>query len=114
MPQLAECYNFLTLPLEQYVSLTLADVEKIAQLARLELSPEESILYRDQLSAILKYAEMLNELDLTGISPTVHAVNRKNVLRDDLIAPSLPVDEVLFNAPRQARNQFLIQSVLDE
>ena len=96
------------------MSLTLADVEKIAQLARLELTPEEKVLYREQLSAILEYAEMLNELDLTEILPTVHAVIRQNVLRDDVVEPSLPVDEVLFNAPQQARNQFLIQSVLDE
>jgi len=96
------------------VSLTLAEVEKIAHLARLELTGAEKALYREQLSAILDYAEMLNELDLESIPPTVHAVMRQNVLRDDIIKPSLPVEEILFNAPQQARNQFLIQSVLDD
>jgi aspartyl-tRNA(Asn)/glutamyl-tRNA(Gln) amidotransferase subunit C len=114
VPHQGECYNFPTFRLEKTVSLNLADVEKIAHLARLELTAEEKVTYRDQLSAILAYAEMLNELDLAEISPTVHAVSRKNVLRDDAIAPSLPIDEVFLNASHQARDQFLIQSVLDE
>ncbi len=96
------------------MALTLADVEKIAHLARLELTTEEKELYLKQLTAVLDYADMLNELDLTGISPTAHAIAQQNVLREDHIKPSLPIDETLFNAPQQAQNQFLIQSVLEE
>jgi aspartyl-tRNA(Asn)/glutamyl-tRNA(Gln) amidotransferase subunit C len=89
------------------------DVAKIAHLARLELSEAEKALYLGQLSAILEYAAMLDELDLTGISPTTHAIAQENVLRDDVIAPSLPLEETLYNAPKQQDNQFLIQSVLE-
>ncbi|MFO7682127.1 MAG: Asp-tRNA(Asn)/Glu-tRNA(Gln) amidotransferase subunit GatC [Chloroflexota bacterium] len=96
------------------MSLTLQDVEKIAHLARLELTHAEKAQYLEQLSAILDYAEMLNELDLDGIAPTAHAIPQENVMREDIAEPGLPIDEVLFNAPRQAQNQFLIQSVLDE
>ncbi|MCA9873545.1 MAG: Asp-tRNA(Asn)/Glu-tRNA(Gln) amidotransferase subunit GatC [Anaerolineales bacterium] len=96
------------------MSLTLQDVEKIAHLARLELTPAEKAQYLEQLSAILEYAEMLNELDLDGIEPTAHAVAQQNILRADIAAPSLPIEDVLFNAPQQAQNQFLIQSVLEE
>jgi aspartyl-tRNA(Asn)/glutamyl-tRNA(Gln) amidotransferase subunit C len=96
------------------MSLTLADVEKIAHLARLDLTDEEKARYREQLSAVLDYAARLNELDLDGIPPTTHAVARQNVMRDDIAEASLPVDDVLFNAPQQAQDQFLIQSVLDE
>ncbi len=96
------------------MSLTLQDVEKIAHLARLELTHAEKAQYLEQLSAILDYAEMLNELDLDGIAPTAHAIPQQNVMREDIAEQGLPIDEVLFNAPRQAQNQFLIQSVLDE
>ncbi len=96
------------------MGLTLADVEKIAYLARLELTEVEKAQYREQLSAVLDYASMLNELDLTDISPTTHAISRQNIMREDVIEPSSPLDELLHNAPKQAQNQFLIQAVLDE
>jgi aspartyl-tRNA(Asn)/glutamyl-tRNA(Gln) amidotransferase subunit C len=96
------------------MSLTPQDVEKIAHLARLELTPAEKAQYLEQLTAVLDYAEMLNELDLDGIQPTAHAIAQENVMREDAAAPGLTIDEVLFNAPKQAQNQFLIQSVLDE
>jgi aspartyl-tRNA(Asn)/glutamyl-tRNA(Gln) amidotransferase subunit C len=96
------------------MSLTPQDVEKIANLARLELTPAEKAQYLEQLTAVLDYAEMLNELDLTDIVPTAHAIAQENVMREDIAAPGLAIDEVLFNAPKQAQNQFLIQSVLDE
>ena len=96
------------------MSLTQQDVEKIAHLARLELTHAEKAQYLEQLTAILDYAEMLNELDLDGIEPTAHAIAQQNVMREDAAAPGLAIDEVLFNAPKQAQNQFLIQSVLDE
>ena len=96
------------------MSLTPQDVEKIANLARLELTHAEKAQYLEQLSAILDYAEMLTELDLDGIAPTAHAIAQENVMREDVAVPGLTIDEVLFNAPKQAQNQFLIQSVLDE
>ncbi len=96
------------------MSLTRGDVEKIAHLARLELTEAEVALYQSQLSAILDYATRLNELNLEGISPTAHAVTQQNVWREDVAEPSLPMDAVLFNAPKQANNQFVVQAVLDE
>ena len=96
------------------MSLTPQDVEKIAHLARLELTAAEKSQYLEQLTAILDYADMLNELDLDGIEPTAHAIPQQNVMRDDITLPGLSIDDVLFNAPQQAQNQFLIQSVLDE
>ncbi|PIE81872.1 MAG: Asp-tRNA(Asn)/Glu-tRNA(Gln) amidotransferase GatCAB subunit C [Chloroflexi bacterium] len=95
------------------MSLTPQDVEKIAHLARLELTHAEKAQYLEQLTAILEYAEMLNELDLEGIEPTAHAIAQQNVMREDVAVPGLTLDEVLFNAPKQVQNQFLIQSVLE-
>jgi len=96
------------------MSLTPQDVEKIANLARLELTPAEKTQYLEQLTAVLDYAEMLNDLDLDGIEPTAHAIAQENVMGEDVVVPGLAIDDVLFNAPQQAQNQFLIQSVLDE
>lgn len=95
-------------------NLDLKDVEKIAHLARLALTDEEKQLYLEQLTAVLDYAEMLNELDLEDIPPTVHAVSQTNVLREDIAEPSLNLAETLHNAPDTAQAQFKIQSVLDE
>jgi aspartyl-tRNA(Asn)/glutamyl-tRNA(Gln) amidotransferase subunit C len=95
------------------MALTVTEVEKIAHLARLALSAEEVAVYQKQLSAILDYAARLNELDLTGIEPTAHAVAQRNVMRDDVVEPSMPLDEVLFNAAETADDQFLIQAVLE-
>jgi len=96
------------------MSLSKEDVAKIAHLARLELTEVQLEQYREQLSAILDYADMLNELDLDGVPPTAHAVVQQNVMRQDEVVPGLSLEDVLYNAPKQANNQFLIQSVLDE
>ena len=94
------------------MSLSRQEVEKIAHLARLALTEEQITEYQEQLSAVLDYADMLNELDLSDVQPTAHAVARQNVLREDKIEPSLPLDEVLANAEQHTQDQFLIQSVL--
>lgn len=96
------------------MSLSQADVEKIAHLARLALSDADKTQYQEQLSAVLDYAAMLNELDLDGIEPTAHAISQQNVMRADEVRPSLPLEDVLFNAPDHDQNQFRIQAVLEE
>ena len=96
------------------MTLSRDDVQKIASLARLELNEYEITLYQEQLSAILAFAERLEGLDLTDIPPTSSALTLKNVLREDVAEPSLPVEDVLFNAAFHTENQFKIQAVLDE
>lgn len=96
------------------MKLTHTDVTHIAHLARLALSDEELAHYQEQLTAILDYAARLNELDLHGVAPSAQAGDRRNVLRDDVVTPSLTPEEALFNAAATADGQFLIQSVLDD
>ena len=96
------------------MSLTREDVAWIANLARLALTDEELEAYRTQLSAVLEYAAKLNELNLDNVEPSAHAVARHNVWREDVVEPSLPLEDVLFNAAATAQDQFLIQSVLDD
>lgn len=96
------------------MSLTRQEVEKIAHLARLALTDDQIAEYQEQLSAVLDYADMLNELDLSDVEPTAHAISRQNVLREDKVEPSLPTDEVLANAEQHKQDQFFIQSVLSD
>jgi aspartyl-tRNA(Asn)/glutamyl-tRNA(Gln) amidotransferase subunit C len=96
------------------MSLTKKDVEKIASLARLSLSDQEKTLYQEQLSAVLDYAERLSELDISQVPPTASAVALQNVMRADVVEPSLATEDALYNAARQVQDQFQILAVLDE
>ena len=98
------------------MTLTHDDTTHIARLARLALTEEELAHYQGQLSAILDYAARLNELDLSGVAPSAQAdtLGRHTVLRDDIVTPSLPRDDALFNAAATDEGQFLIQAVLEE
>ncbi len=96
------------------MTLTREEVEKVAHLARLALTEAELTEYKGQLSAVLEYAEMLNELDLSTVETTAHAVARDNVYRDDIVEPSLALEDVLYNAAKQQQDQFLIQPVLTD
>jgi aspartyl-tRNA(Asn)/glutamyl-tRNA(Gln) amidotransferase subunit C len=78
--------------------LTIADVERVAALAHIELTDEEKILFTRQLADILHYAEQIQALDTTAVPATAH-VNVAPHERDDVPAPSLPTDEVVAAAP---------------
>jgi aspartyl-tRNA(Asn)/glutamyl-tRNA(Gln) amidotransferase subunit C len=96
------------------MSLTSEAVAWVANLARLELTEAELARYQGQLSSILDYVALLDELDLTELPPTARPIPLVNIWRDDAIEPGLIIEDVLFNAPQQAENQFLIQTVIDE
>jgi aspartyl-tRNA(Asn)/glutamyl-tRNA(Gln) amidotransferase subunit C len=79
--------------------LSREDVERIAALAHLELTPEEADLFTRQLADILGYAERLQTVDTTGAPPTWHGNEAPLPLRDDTVRPSLSRDDTLANAP---------------
>jgi len=95
------------------MTLTLTEVEHIAELARLELTDEEKELYRQQLSAILEYASRLQKLDTSQIPPTSSVLPPRSVLRPDVSAPSLDVKDILRNAPQVENDQFRVPPVLE-
>lgn len=82
-------------------TLTRAEVARIAELARLELTPEELDLFTRQLADILGYVEQIRGLDTTGVAPTSHAINRP-VERPDVVVDPLTRPEALGNAPDAA------------
>lgn len=95
------------------MSITCDDVQHIAELAKLRLSEAEVARYQEQLAAILDYAQRLNALDTDHISPTATVLPLRSVMRDDVARPSLPVDEILANAPSRVENAFEVRAVLE-
>jgi len=83
-----------------------AEVEHIAWLARIELSEDEKKLFLTQFNDILAYFQKINKVDTTGIEPTRHVLEIKNVFREDEARPSLSIEEVFKNAPRKERGYF--------
>jgi aspartyl-tRNA(Asn)/glutamyl-tRNA(Gln) amidotransferase subunit C len=83
-------------------NLTIADVERIAALAQLELTREEKELFTRQLADILAYAEQVQAIDTSGVPATAHVHAAQRTEREDVPRPSLPVDDALANAPDRA------------
>jgi len=79
--------------------LTLADVERVAALAHIELTDEEQQRFLGQLNEILGYAQQIQAIDTTGVPPTAHVFARHAADRPDELRPSLPVTEALAPAP---------------
>jgi aspartyl-tRNA(Asn)/glutamyl-tRNA(Gln) amidotransferase subunit C len=80
-------------------TLTIADVERIAALAMLELTDEEKQLFTKQLADILAYAEQVQAIDTSGVAATAHVLADRGLERADEPRPSLSVNEALANAP---------------
>jgi aspartyl-tRNA(Asn)/glutamyl-tRNA(Gln) amidotransferase subunit C len=96
--------------------ITRADVEKIAELAKLELTPEETESFTEQLSAILGYIDKLNELDTTDVLPMSHCStatgDAEYTRRDDRVQPSLGQKLATENAPDTEAGYFKVPKVI--
>jgi aspartyl-tRNA(Asn)/glutamyl-tRNA(Gln) amidotransferase subunit C len=93
--------------------LTRADVLKVANLARLKLTDAEVDDCTAKLGTVLAYVDSLNEFATDEVEPMVHAVELSNVFRADQIAPSLPREAALSNAPNTDGQFFLVPQILD-
>jgi aspartyl-tRNA(Asn)/glutamyl-tRNA(Gln) amidotransferase subunit C len=95
------------------MALSREQVLHIAELARLKLTDEETGLFCEQLSAILAYAEQLNDLDTGAIPPTAQVLTLRNILREDVPGPCLTPDEALANAPDRQDDYFRVRAILE-
>jgi aspartyl-tRNA(Asn)/glutamyl-tRNA(Gln) amidotransferase subunit C len=95
------------------MSLSLADVKKVATLSRLEMSEPDLVKMADQLNNILGYVEQLDSVNTDGIEPLAHPLPLANVFREDVPTPSLPVDAALQNAPTRLADFFGVPAVFD-
>jgi len=89
------------------------DIEKVAKLARLELSGEEKEIFGNHLDQILTHMEQLNRLDTTGVEPTFHAVSIENAFREDVTRPSSVQEEVLGIAPDEESGYFKVPRIIE-
>lgn len=95
------------------MKLDYQEVKHLALLVRLGLSEDELERFSYQLSKLLENFEMLQQVDTTDILPTAHSIALENVMREDEPIPSLPLEEVLANAPSQEEDHFKVRAVLE-
>lgn len=89
------------------------DIEKVARLARIELTEDEKKIFGEQMEQILNYMEQLNEVDTSGIEPTSHAIPLFNVFREDEPQKSFQRESVLKNAPEQEDGYFKVPRIIE-
>lgn len=94
--------------------LTRDDVAHVAHLARLDITDEELDLYTEQLAAVLEHAADIEALDTSDVPATAHPLPITNVLRDDVLVPSVDRDEVLGQAPAVEDGRFKVPRILGE
>jgi aspartyl-tRNA(Asn)/glutamyl-tRNA(Gln) amidotransferase subunit C len=89
------------------------NIDHVAHLARIALTPEEKAKFSAQLGDVLAYIEQLKKVDVTGVEPTAHAFPVYNVWADDVAQPGLPVEAALKNAPAQRNNMIVVPKVVE-
>ena len=93
--------------------ITVSQVRRVAELARLDLAPGEEELLTGQLNAILEYMDQLGEVDTTGVEPTSHVLPLTNVMRDDVVHECLSTAEALANAPSADQGHFAVPKIIE-
>jgi aspartyl-tRNA(Asn)/glutamyl-tRNA(Gln) amidotransferase subunit C len=93
-------------------TLSRDEVAHVAHLARLGLSDAELIRLEGQLNHILDQYAKLAELDTDAIAPTAQTIELENILRDDVVTPSLPVEAALANAPERQGDFIVVPAIL--
>ncbi|MGI6452308.1 MAG: Asp-tRNA(Asn)/Glu-tRNA(Gln) amidotransferase subunit GatC [Syntrophomonadaceae bacterium] len=94
------------------MALTTKQVEHIAFLSRLELTDEEKERFTQQLSSILEYVEMLNQLDTENVEPLNHILPIYNVFREDEVRSNFSRDEMMINAPLVEKGQYKVPRIM--
>lgn len=94
------------------MAVTIEEVKKIAELARLSFTEEEYIQFTGEMNSILEYINKLNELDTTGVEPMSHPAVGVNFMREDERKPSVTAEEALKNAPAREENFFSVPKVI--
>ena len=94
-------------------NISLDQVLHVAKLARLALREDQLTKLAPQLGAILQYVEQISKIDMKGVEPMAHALPLHNILREDIVEPSLPLEEVLKNAPETDGTFFEVPKVIE-
>jgi aspartyl-tRNA(Asn)/glutamyl-tRNA(Gln) amidotransferase subunit C len=89
------------------------NIDHVAHLARLALTPEEKAKFAQQLGDVLHHIEQLRKVDVSGVEPTAHAAPVFNVWADDVAQAGLPVELALKNAPAQRDHMVVVPKVVE-
>ena len=92
--------------------ISVEQVRHVAKLARLSLDEARLRKFAGQLETILTYVDKIGQLDVRGVEPMAHALPLHNVLREDVIEPSLPIEQVLQNAPETDGRFFKVPKII--
>ena len=95
------------------MKLSWEEVLHITRLARVALTEAEITRLSEQLSNLLEHFEVLQKVDTEGVPPTAQSVELRSVMREDVVEPSLPAEDVLANAPRREGDSFRVRAVLE-
>lgn len=95
------------------MSVNKEDVAYVANLARMELTEEETALYARTLGQILEYVEELQQYDVEGVEPTFHALPVFDRVREDVVKTSMDTELALSNAPAQTQGQIRVPKVVE-
>ncbi|MFC2949514.1 Asp-tRNA(Asn)/Glu-tRNA(Gln) amidotransferase subunit GatC [Virgibacillus sediminis] len=93
--------------------ITKDQVKHVANLARLEITEEETEMFTEHLAEIIEHANQLNEVDTDHIEATTHVIDLKNVLRKDEPKEWISQEDALKNAPDHEAGQFKVPSILE-
>ena len=96
------------------MALTKEEVLKIAKLSKLSFEEKEIEEFQIELNDILKYIDMLNEVDTSEVKPLVYINEAVNNFREKEEKPSLKIEKVLLNAPESAENAIVVPKVIGE
>ena len=92
--------------------ITIEQVRHVAKLSRLALDESHLQRFTEQLESILEYVAQIDKVDVSGIEPMAHALPLHNVLREDVVEPSLPLEKVLQNAPQTDGRFFKVPKII--
>lgn len=95
------------------MALTTAEVKKLAQLARVTLTPDEETRYAETISAVLEYMKILNEVDTKNVEPTFQVTGLKDVWREDIAKDSKITKELIEQMPRREDQELLVPGVFE-
>ncbi len=95
------------------MKIEIETIQKIAHLARLEVTPDEQVLLAEEFEKILGWMDQLNELDTSNVEPLIHMHSGVNVFRKDIAKNELSKERGLFNAPQKDKDYFMVPKVLE-
>ncbi len=95
------------------MQITKETVKRVAMLSRIKLDDTATDKMQRELAAVVEYMEILNRIDTDGVEPLSHAVELKNVLREDEVKPSYSREDILSNAPKSSNDAFVVPKAVE-